>query len=263
MSLYLKNCIRQAFIFIIEFSCRRCVTSNIAVLGVMRSEGVTQAQALKRARDPVFFHRLSGPLSPKPKQHRPELVDAEINKCISSMLKQAEAKCGPTDVRREKCHLYLKLSDAQSDPQPNDVSVTKEERIRFGRLLLCYFEIMYCQENYTRYYQSCQDFSRSCVYRSRYHQATSLWASSVHSSISMVKPPTSCPVFDENCTSSTRKQGESARQALVQGASSFDGGIPFVARTNCSCSAQVNRDFLFYTVKIAGAAAAIAPAATQ
>jgi hypothetical protein len=100
----------------------------------MRSQGLSQEIALKRARDPEFFHRLPEPLQPRPKNHRPELIDQEINRSISSMLQQFNVNHEPKDVRREKCHLFLKIAEAVSPSQP-EVYISKEDRIRVGRLV--------------------------------------------------------------------------------------------------------------------------------
>jgi hypothetical protein len=107
----------------------------------MRSQGLSQEIALKRARDPEFFHRLPEPLQPRPKNHRPELVDQEINRSITLMLQQANVNHEPKDIRREKCHLFLKIAAAVSPSQP-EVHISKEDRIRVGRLV---FESFYVQ----------------------------------------------------------------------------------------------------------------------
>lgn len=99
----------------------------------MRSKGLTQEVALKRSRSPTYFHRIQ-PLQPKPKSARPELLDQEVNRCISSMLEHASASNNPKDIRREKNHLYLKLVDASTTSIDEVSSISKEERLRWGRL---------------------------------------------------------------------------------------------------------------------------------
>ena len=162
---------------------------NITVLGVMRSKGLSQEIALQRAREPEFFHRLPQPLQPKPKTHRPELIDREINKSISSMLQQANVNHQPKDIRRERRHLFLKLAHAtvaspieQYRDREVDATQSKEDLIRAGRSDLgwLWFD-SHDQETHPRGNLFCADSCGSSADPSRFDSSFFAPTSSLHS----------------------------------------------------------------------------------